>query len=124
MAGESIRSLPLRVLLVEDEMVTGLAFAQEFALSGYEVIGPYAKVANVLPLATRPDAAVVDHRLADGTSDAVVLALREQNVPCLIVSASGGEASDGTAYLSKPVKPITVVSAVDHLLGRTPRPYP
>lgn len=56
----------MRILLVEDETIIGLAAEATLTAAGYEVIGPYKTYGDALEAARRekPDVAIVDINLA------------------------------------------------------------
>src|ERR687884_1480786 len=77
-----------KVLVVEDEFVIATDYQVLLWRLGCEVLGPAASAAEALVLLRheRPDAAVVDVRLADGRATPVVEALRAAGVPFVLVT--------------------------------------
>src|SRR3954462_10536878 len=99
-----------RVLVVEDEFV--IALEVEFLLRdfGYEVLGPVPSVARALELLgrERPDAALLDLNLPDGTAVPVAELLASMRVPFVLVTAYApsqieAPALRGVPHLGKPV---------------------
>jgi two-component system, response regulator PdtaR len=124
------------ILVAEDEAIIALMLAMTLDLAGHKVVGPVASVEEGLKLAeaTRPELALVDIRLSDG-SDGVCLArhLRDRwGVPSLFVSGQTTQAraarDTALGVLGKPYDPDDVVQAVaaasDLLAGRRPTQCP
>jgi two-component system, response regulator PdtaR len=124
------------ILVAEDEAIIALMLAMTLDLAGHKVVGPVASVEEGLELAeaTRPELALVDIRLSDG-SDGVCLArhLRDRwGVPSLFVSGQTTQAraarDAALGVLGKPYDPDDVVQAVaaasDLLAGRWPTRCP
>ena len=113
-----------KVLVVEDEFVVAIDYQVLLWRLGCEVLGPAASVAEALVLLRheRPDAALVDVRLADGRATPVVEALRAAGVPFVLVSACGPAelpepALSGAPRLPKPCDHGTLGAAVAGLLA-------
>jgi CheY-like chemotaxis protein len=129
----------VRILIVEDNAI--LAFEMDGILTsaGYQVIGLAWNETTALEMAPKlkPELALVDLHLAQGTSGAVVArSLREQyGIPAFFVSASPDEcrraAKDAQVIgcLTKPFTPQGLLAAVavaqaiisDRELGDLPR---
>lgn len=77
-----------RVLLVEDEALVAMEFELLLEQQGCIVVGPAATVAAALRLVGTEtiDAALLDVNLPDGRSTPVASALRELQVPFVVVS--------------------------------------
>ena len=99
-----------RVLVVEDEFL--IALEVEFLLRdfGCEVLGPVPSVVRALELLgrERPDAALLDLDLLDGTAVPVAELLASMRVPFALVTANDptqieAPALRGVAHLAKPV---------------------
>jgi two-component system, response regulator PdtaR len=80
-----------KVLVVEDEFVLAINYQVLLWRLGCKVLGPAASVAEALVLLRheRPDAALLDVRLADGRATPVAEALRAAGVPFVLVTACG-----------------------------------
>jgi DNA-binding NtrC family response regulator len=98
----------MRVFLVEDDPT--ILFALEAIVESYGcvVVGTAMRVADGFAFiaANVFDAAVMDVRLADGDSDALVAALVARGTPLIVTSGAGvarhTDASDGVVFLQKP----------------------
>jgi DNA-binding response OmpR family regulator len=111
----------LRVLVVEDEAM--VAFAMETALSeaGHTVVGLARdeKLALSLARSQQPELALVDFKLARGSSgEAVAIQLHALGIPTLFVSANpkdckNSSAPGALACLAKPFTDMDVVAAVE-----------
>ena len=112
-----------RILIVEDDVFTGLGMADILTFAGFEIIGPATRVAEALELGAkaRPDVAIFDIRLAgsrDGIEGAELLR-RTLGVPVVFVSATANQETKAraktvgpVAYLSKPCAPRQLLQAV------------
>lgn len=122
MAGEPASSSPndgapsLRVLIVEDNVFIALDLEAQIMDMGHAVVGlaATAKAAIETSRRTRPDVAIVDLQLADGSrGQDVALVLREEmQIPSIIVSGSLHQVTEADmaairplAMLSKPLFP-------------------
>jgi len=86
----------LRILVVEDEALVALMIRDLLMDAGATVIGPAVTAAEGLALVReeRIDGAVLDYRLADGTSLPVADALAARGVPFLFASGYDARAID------------------------------
>jgi AmiR/NasT family two-component response regulator len=77
-----------RVLIVEDEFLIALDIEDALGELGCEIIGPAATVADAMRLieATPPDVAVLDVRLADGSTGPIAEELRRRQVPFVVLT--------------------------------------
>ena len=81
-----------RVLVAEDEPLIAMDYANRLAEAGAEVVARCATVRDGLAVLTRSgetdiDAAVVDFVLADRNSEPLQVALRQRDIPFVVVSA-------------------------------------
>jgi CheY-like chemotaxis protein len=78
----------LRILVVEDSLLTADAIQDVLETSGCEVVGPAARVAAALDLIAREplDGAVLDINLGDELSFPVAAALIERDIPFLFLT--------------------------------------
>ena len=80
-----------RVLVAEDEPLIAMDYANRLAEAGAEVVARCATVRDCLAVLTRSgediDAAVVDFVLADRNSEPLQVALRQRDIPFVVVSA-------------------------------------
>ncbi|HJU26314.1 MAG TPA: response regulator [Rhodanobacteraceae bacterium] len=78
------------LLVVDDDE----AFVAHLALilidSGYKVLGPATNVPDALRLLrdAKPDAALLDYRLSDSTTEPLLPVLEERGIPVCIVTAT------------------------------------
>ena len=70
--------MSIRVLVVDDEALIALDVAQQLTDAGYEIIGPATTVTGALELLKKHgcDAAVLDARLGDETSEVIAQELQ------------------------------------------------
>lgn len=85
-----------RILIVEDEAIVALMIQDILVEAGATVIGPAGTVAAALALVAGEslDGAILDYRLADGTSLAVADALSAGGVPFFFASGYDPNAID------------------------------
>src|SRR3954452_16909132 len=113
-----------KILVVESEFVIAIDYQVLLWRFGCTVLGPAASVAEALVLLRheRPDAALVDVRLADGRATPVVKALKAAEVPFALVTARGATeppepSLGGAPCLTKPCDGTTLHSALEELLA-------
>lgn len=77
-----------RVLVVEDEFLIALDIEDALAGFGCEVMGPVPTVAEAMRLAdpARCDLAVIDVRLAEGSTAQLATALGERGIPFVVLT--------------------------------------
>jgi DNA-binding response OmpR family regulator len=82
-----------RVLIVEDEPVVALNYAEILRRAGHEIVGPAATIERALELVGREelDGAVLDIDLVGRSADPVAAALADRGVPFFFVSAFSPE---------------------------------
>jgi two-component system, response regulator PdtaR len=116
---------PLRILIVEDEIL--IAFELESLLEdeGYDAAGIAATLTDALDLARElsPDLALVDVHLADGpTGVEVARALTGRGVTVLFMTANAKRIPDDFAgaigVIAKPYTERSVRSAVQYVMDR------
>lgn len=123
---------PLKVLIVEDEVL--LAMELEFVLTdaGHEVVGHAMTCDDALALATqkRPDIAFVDIHLLDGpTGIAACEKIREQTAASVIfLSANAArippDFAGAVGVIGKPYSMAGIQSAIDYLTEGIADPPP
>lgn len=105
---------PMKILVVEDEMIIGAKLSMYLTDMGYEVTGliPRAEEALLHLKESRPDMVLLDIRLK-GAMDGIELAgiLQEQDIPVIFLTANSDDATfdqakmtSPYAFLSKPVE--------------------
>ena len=108
----------MRVLIVEDEFLIATGLAAVLQDAGCEIIGMAASVPKSLRLLALSggDAAVLDANLAGVSSEPVAAALRQSDIPFIVLSGyAQGQLSGALAdapYLAKPCKGTDLVAAV------------
>jgi CheY-like chemotaxis protein len=113
----------LRVLIVEDEAVVAMLFADLLVAMGHEVCAIEATEAGAVAAAVRcrPDLMIVDAHLVDGSgASAVAAILRAGFVPHVFVS--GDPLRDqplafGSVALQKPFREADLVRAIGSALA-------
>lgn len=82
----------MRILVAEDVLVIGMDIAEGLVEAGHSVVGPFTRRFEIMEWIShdRPDAAVLDLQLLDGSCEEAVRRLRDQGVP--IVAFTGGNA--------------------------------
>ena len=116
-------SVPLRILIVEDEWLIAQDHAERLKDAGYQVVGPVPSVKAALELVTsdKIDCALLDVQLKGETSYAVADALRQHAIPFAFVTGYGlGEIPVRFAaveVLQKPATTSELKCVVDALVG-------
>lgn len=110
----------MRILLVEDEIL--IAMEQTFYLesAGHEVVGPAPTSEKAVALADseKPDMALVDIHLAQGSSGIdAARRMTALGIPCLFVTSYREEVEPSREYgigcLPKPFSQTALVAAID-----------
>ena len=113
------RSDALRILIVEDEAVVALEIEGMLAMAGHEAVGQADDLPSALAAAEaeKPDLALVDIQLAQGTSGLdVAAALKARGVPVLFATGNcPTERGRGLALgcLHKPISDRSLAAAVE-----------
>ncbi len=104
--------MPLRVLIVEDEMLLAMDLEDMLLDAGYEVVGQASHMQQAITLAEQIDGAIdvaiMDINLARGTNGVeTAAALRQRwNIPSLFVS---GNLDERTREAALPLGPLGFV---------------
>lgn len=112
------------VLIVEDDALIALDLADIVRLSGFAVLGPFARADRAMrALETAlPDAALIDFDLGSHTSAPVAERLAALDVPGVVLSghppSALPEAFAAFAYLSKPVLQSQVEALLEDFILR------
>jgi DNA-binding response OmpR family regulator len=126
----------MEVLIVEDEFLISLLMERTLQGAGHGVIGPARTAEEGVRLARRerPDLALIDIRLGDGTDGVEVARTiwKQFETPSILVTAYAEDARRAAAVsigcLHKPFAPVELIEAVRiggrFLDGRTPAPGP
>lgn len=114
----------LRILVAEDEFITGFDLCDTFEEAGYEVEGPHAGLSSAMLACdrARPDLAILDIELADGLTYDLAQRLIDADVP-VILHSEAGEAHELAARfprattLTKPCPPADLLNTVSRVLA-------
>lgn len=112
----------LQVLVVEDDILIGMLFADALAAMGYDVCAIEATEADAVAAAARykPDLMIVDARLRDGSGVAAVQEiLRTGWIPHVFVSGETSrirELKPSAIVVEKPVRDVDLYRAIQRAL--------
>lgn len=115
----------LRVLVIEDEVITGILLARVLAGMGHDVISVEGTEEGAVSAAARvrPGLILVDERLHAGSGHgAIERILRDGFIPHVWMSGGSDSRSnmpDGVAELRKPFTEQALVLAIAKVCGRT-----
>ena len=110
---------PLRILIVEDEMLVAMSIEDMLLEHGFEVAGIASRLAPALALARegRFDAAMLDVNLAGEASFPVADLLAERGIPFLFATGYGLAGLDeryrGHPVLQKPFRAAELRKAIE-----------
>ncbi|MEL7188207.1 MAG: response regulator [Pseudomonadota bacterium] len=112
-----------RILVAEDELITGFDLCDTVAEAGFEVEGPHAGISSAM-LAfqkEKPDLAILDVQLDDGVVYPLAEKLRAENVPIIFhsgldVKKEVSQRFPSATTLAKPCPPTTILDAVSDAL--------
>ncbi|GEP04334.1 hypothetical protein [Methylobacterium oxalidis] len=117
------------VLLTADDPIVGLDLSDALERAGYRVAGPLDTETGAIAQIerTRPSLAVVDQRLRDGPSGALMRVLRARGVPFVIHADHPGDGASPDAlpdapWLAKPAWHRDVVDLLSEIARREARP--
>ena len=120
---------PLRILIVEDEMVIGANISLQLSKLGYEVTGivPRGEEALVHVRENQPDIVLLDIQLKgsiDGIQTAEMMQ-KERDIPVIYLTANGDDAhfnrakaTHPYAFISKPYKNLDLKRAIELTASR------
>jgi DNA-binding response OmpR family regulator len=116
--------MALRILVAEDEFITGFDLCDTFEEAGYEVEGPHAGLSSARLACARekPDLAILDTELADGRTYELAQQLIDENVP-VILHSEPDEAGEVAARfphattLAKPCPPAKLLATVSRVIA-------
>ncbi|OJY63236.1 MULTISPECIES: response regulator [unclassified Rhizobium] len=120
-----MRSLPVTVLVVEDEALIGLAIADELEDQGFVVFSASSADDAIKLIERHPEIAVVFTDIdMPGTMDGIKLAafVRDRWPPIKIIVTSGrvnpkGSLAEDIPFLAKPYDHATVVGTIRGLMS-------
>ncbi len=112
-------------MIVEDEAIIAFSLEDAFGDEGYDVTGSFSSCADALTAlaSARPDMAVLDATLSDGSCLDLARELRRRAVPFLVYSGRIAKEEpapelDGVVWIEKPAPSATVIRAAAQLLAR------
>ncbi|MBS1304093.1 response regulator [Loktanella sp. SALINAS62] len=93
-----------RMLIVEDEAILAMDLEMIFEDQGCEVLDPAFSVKRALALieTERPDGATLDMNLNGESSAPVAAALRERNIPFILLSGNTDQDEHDSAFRDAP----------------------
>ena len=112
-----------RVLIVEDELLVALEIEQALLRAGFAIAGFASRAEAAIRMVEDHgcEAAVLDVRLADGTSLAITEVLAKRSIPFVVLTAYPREQLPielrAVPYLHKPLQPDALVECLRGLLG-------
>lgn len=113
----------ISILVVEDDFYQAEDTQRIFESAGAMVIGPFSKLQTAMQAIEEmsPDCAVIDLNLGGGPSFVLARALRERDIPILVVSGyDEGVVPDdlcNLAWLDKPIDGDALLQAVKQAVG-------
>lgn len=122
-------NIPIKILIVEDDMIIGAKVSMQLTLLGYEVTGiiPRGEEAIMHVEETQPDIVLLDINLK-GTLDGIETAQAMQkigDIPIIYVTANTDEATFNRAketrpyaFIAKPIKNIDLQRAIELTISR------
>lgn len=115
------------VLVLEDEVYTSTIIREILEENGYAVGGPFRSNSDCIAYLTqrKPDAAILDFNVADGTSSRTAARLIELHIPFLIASAYPKLIAKGLEFQSASWlgKPFGEAALLKHLSEVLPKSY-
>jgi two-component sensor histidine kinase/CheY-like chemotaxis protein len=112
-----------RVLIVEDELLVALEIEQALLRGGFAIAGFAARAEAAIRIIEDHgcEAAVLDARLAEGTSLAITEVLAKRSTPFVVLTAYSREQLPvglrAAPYLHKPLQPDALVECLRRLFG-------
>ncbi len=110
----------MRVLIVEYDIIIAMHLAMLVAEFGHEVVGNVRSAPEAIAqaMALRPDVALMDIRLADGSGVDVACELHtHQDLRCIFISASLDESTrtalvpyEPIDFVGKPIVPVVLAA--------------
>ncbi|MDB5508797.1 MAG: histidine kinase [Hyphomicrobiales bacterium] len=115
------------ILVLEDEVETSAIIREILEEHGLQVGGPFRTNAHCLAYlaGTRPDAAILDFNVADGTSSLTAARLKEMRIPFMVASGYPKLIARGLEFQSACWlgKPFGEAALLKHLSDLLPRAY-
>ena len=114
------------VLVLEDEALIAINLHDDLCEAGYRIAGPFTTCAAALAWLdqARPDAAILDTELADGTCRDVARVLARRAVPIVIYSGHRRDKDllaefDTAVWIEKPAPSFDLIAACRQLIAAT-----
>ncbi len=108
-----------KALILEDEVFIVMDVEEALAAAGIGIAASFStnRAAVAWLLVNKPDVAVIDYRLKDGTSEATLAVLTTLGVPTVIYSGNRLDDDDtrfsgATAWVDKPATPDQLTTAI------------
>jgi response regulator RpfG family c-di-GMP phosphodiesterase len=112
----------LLVMIVEDELLIAASLEMALEAKGYRILGPVPTVSAAMELLEQspcPDLAVIDYRLANSTTEALLSPLKERHIPvCVLTGYAPSQLPPAYAHLTvleKAFRLNALITALDHL---------
>jgi DNA-binding NtrC family response regulator len=111
-----------RILVVEDEALIAMLLEDACVDAGYEVVGPFARLADALAASATQvlDAAILDINLAGEHIHPVAKLLESRQVPFLLLSGYGNQAVPNQPHWPVCAKPFSIDDLLSRLAGLLP----
>jgi DNA-binding response OmpR family regulator len=113
-----VKSMGIRVLVVEDEPIIALDIRRQLANAGFEVLGPATSVASALLFVAEPgcDVAILNVNLGNETSEPIARKLQASGKPFVVLSGYPMDvlppSFSGATFITKPVPMTELLAAV------------
>ena len=112
-----------RILVAEDEMIVAFDLCETVEEAGFQVEGPHSGISGAM-LAfqkEKPDLAILDIQLSDGSVYPLAQKLADENVPIIFHSGRHSKAEVAVHFpdattLAKPCPPADMISAMQQAL--------
>jgi len=113
----------MRVLVAEDELIIGTDLCQTITEAGYVVEGPYGNLSSAMRAYRehKPDVAILDVRLGDGSVYPLAEELLAEHIPvifhsCELTPAEVARRFPQAQAMPKPCPPAEVIATVQQAL--------
>jgi two-component system, response regulator PdtaR len=114
----------LRILVADDEYVSGYDLCDTFEEAGYEVEGPHAGISAAMLACQKekPDLAILDIELSDGLTYELAQKLIDDNVPVILHSEREDAGAIAARFpqattLTKPCPPAELLNVVSRVIA-------
>ncbi len=116
---------PLRILIVEDELLTALTIEENLTEAGYEICGKAADYESAIRLMVKEsaDLALIDIDLGEGQLDGIAVArefMRIKSIPIIYLTGhtetntfSRAKKTNPLAFLHKPFRPAELADQIE-----------